>query len=64
MKDSNNQYYSEKEISKRFKVSVVTLCNMRKAGKIDFIRVGNSVRYPQHVYNGIMQLETFNKSNL
>jgi hypothetical protein len=54
---SNNQYYSEKEIAKRFKVTVVTLCNMRKAGKIDFIKIGNSVRYPQHVYDGIIKLD-------
>jgi excisionase family DNA binding protein len=57
-------FYTTKEISKRLKVSDVTLCNLRKAGKIDFIRVGNSVRYPQHVYDGIMQLDAINKSIL
>jgi hypothetical protein len=48
-------YYSEKEIAKRFKVSTVTLCNLRKAGKIDFIRIGNTIRYPQYVYDGIIK---------
>ncbi len=52
----NNRLYTEKEISKRLRVSTVTLHKMRKAGKIDFFQVGGSIRYPQHVYDGVMQI--------
>jgi hypothetical protein len=52
----NSKMYTEKEISKRFGVSKVTLHKMRKANKIDFIQIGGSIRYPQHVYDGIIKL--------
>ncbi len=52
----NSQMFTEKQISKRFGVSTVTLHKMRKAGKIDFIQIGGSIRYPQHVYDGVIQL--------
>jgi len=52
----NSKMYTEKEISKRFRVSTVTLNKMRKTNKIDFIKIGGSIRYPQHVYDGIMKL--------
>lgn len=55
-KENKNQLYTEKEISKRLRVSIVTLYKMRKTGKIDFIQVGGTIRYPQYVYDGIMQL--------
>lgn len=52
----SNRLFTEKEISKRLRVSTVTLHKMRKANKIDFIQIGGSIRYPQHVYDGIIQL--------
>ena len=52
----NGQLFTEKEISKRLRVSTVTLHKMRKSNKIDFIQIGGSIRYPQHVYDGIMKL--------
>jgi len=52
----NSKMYTEKEISKRFRVTTVTLHKMRKTNKIDFIKIGGSIRYPQHVYDGIMKL--------
>jgi len=53
--NSSDKFYTEKEIAKRFRVTVVTLCKLRKKGEIDFIRVGNSIRYPAHVFDGIMK---------
>lgn len=50
------KFYTEKEISERFRITTVTLHKMRKSNKIDFIQIGGSIRYPQHVYDGIMKL--------
>jgi hypothetical protein len=63
-KEKYKLFYTEKEISKRFNVSIVTLCNLRKQGKIDFLKIGGSVRYPRHVYDGIMKSEKLNTPNL
>ena len=52
---NNIKFYTEKEISERFRISQVTLHKMRKANKIDFVKIGGSIRYPQHVYDGIMK---------
>ena len=49
-----NKFYTEKEISKRLRITIQSLCKLRKNNNIDFIKVGNSVRYPEHVYNGIL----------
>lgn len=48
------KFYTEKEISKRLRITIQSLCKLRKNNDIDFIKVGASVRYPEHVYNGIM----------
>jgi len=49
------KFYTDKEISQRFRISSVTLHKMRKSNKIDFVKIGGSIRYPQHVYDGIMK---------
>jgi len=51
----NIKFYTDKEISQRFRISSVTLHKMRKSNKIDFVKIGGSIRYPQHVYDGIMK---------
>lgn len=55
-----DKFYTEREIAKRLNVTVVTLCKLRKNKEIDFFRVGNSVRYPSHVWNGVLKLEPTN----
>lgn len=57
----NSKFYTEKEISKRLRITIQSLCKLRKNNEIDFIKVGASVRYPEHVYNGIMLNPSFNK---
>jgi hypothetical protein len=54
------KFYTEKEISKRLRITIQSLCKLRKNNDIDFIKVGASVRYPEHVYNGIMLNPNFN----
>ena len=55
------KFYTEKEISKRLRITIQSLCKLRKNNDIDFIKVGASVRYPEHVYNGIMLNPNFSK---
>lgn len=55
------KFYTEKEISKRLRITIQSLCKLRKNSDIDFIKVGASVRYPEHVYNGIMLNPNFSK---
>ncbi len=55
------KFYTEKEISKRLRITIQSLCKLRKNNDIDFIKVGASVRYPEHVFNGIMLNPNFNK---
>lgn len=55
-----NKFYTEKEISKRLRITIQSLCKLRKNKDIDFIKVGSSVRYPEHVYNGILLNPNFN----
>ena len=57
----NSKFYTEKEISKRLRITIQSLCKLRKNNEIDFIKVGESVRYPEHVYNGVMLNPSFNK---
>ena len=52
----NDRLYTEREISKRLRVSTVTLYKMRKASQIDYTQIGGSIRYPQYVYDGIIKL--------
>jgi hypothetical protein len=54
------KFYTEKEIAKRFGITIQSLCKLRKNNEIDFIKVGASVRYPEHVYNGVMLNPNFN----
>ncbi len=54
------KFYTEKEISKRLRITIQSLCKLRKNNEIDFIKVGASVRYPEHVYNGVMLNPNFN----
>jgi hypothetical protein len=55
----NNKFYTEKEIARKLRISLVTLGKLRKQTQIDFIKIGNSIRYPEHVYNGLMQRPDF-----
>ena len=55
----NNKFYTEKEIARKLRISLVTLGKLRKQAQIDFIKIGNSIRYPEHVYNGLMQRPDF-----
>lgn len=58
-----NKFYKESEIAKRFRISLPTLGKLRKKNEIDFIKVGDSIRYPDHVFNGIMKMPNFNQEN-
>jgi excisionase family DNA binding protein len=58
-----NKFYKESEIAKRLRISLPTLGKLRKKNEIDFIKVGDSIRYPDHVFNGIMKMPNFNQEN-
>jgi excisionase family DNA binding protein len=58
----NTKFYTEKEIAKKLRISLPTLGKLRKDKGIDFIKVGNSVRYPEHVFNGILLMPNFNQT--
>ncbi len=58
----NSKFYTEKEIAKRLRISLPTLGKLRKDKDIDFIMVGNSIRYPEHVFNGILLMPNFNET--
>lgn len=58
----NYKFYTEKEIARKLRISLVTLGKLRKQAQIDFIKIGNSIRYPEHVYNGLMQRPDFMES--
>ncbi len=57
-----SKFYTEKEIAKRLRISLPTLGKLRKDKDIDFIKVGNSIRYPEHVFNGILLMPNFNET--
>lgn len=57
-----NKFYTEKEIARRLRISLPTIGKLRKDNLIDYIRIGNSIRYPEHVFNGIMQMPNFNET--
>jgi excisionase family DNA binding protein len=54
--EKQEQFYTEKEIAKRLRVTLPTLRSMRIQGKIDFIRFGRIIRYPDHVYQGKLKM--------
>ncbi len=56
-----NKFYTEREIAKRLRISLPTLGKLRKENQIDYFRIGTSVRYPEHVYNGIMLMPNFSE---
>ncbi len=58
-----NKFYKESEIAKRLRISLPTLGKLRKKNEIDFIKIGDSIRYPDHVFNGIMKMPNFNQEN-
>lgn len=58
-----NKFYKESEIAKRLRISLPTLGKLRKKNEIDFIKIGNSIRYPDHVFNGVMKRPNFNQEN-
>jgi excisionase family DNA binding protein len=58
---SINKFYTEREIAKRLRISLPTLGKLRKNNQIDYFRIGNSVRYPAHVFNGIMLMPNFSE---
>lgn len=58
-----NKFYTEKEIARRLRLSLPTIGKLRKDNLIDYIRIGNSIRYPEHVYNGIMLMPNFSEEN-
>ena len=58
MKNENQRkWYTEQEVAHRYRLSLPTLKKMRDAGEIDYIRLGKSVRYPEHVIDGILKKE-------
>jgi len=56
---AQTKFFTEKEVAKKLRISLVTLGKLRKQTQIDFIKIGNSIRYPEHVYNGLMQRPGF-----
>jgi excisionase family DNA binding protein len=58
---SINKFYTEREIAKRLRISLPTLGKLRKKNEIDFIKVGDSIRYPDHVFNGVMKMPNFSE---
>jgi len=57
-----NKFYTEREIAKRLRISLPTLGKLRKENQIDYFKIGTSVRYPEHVFNGIMKMPNFNET--
>ena len=59
---SITKFYTEREIARRLRISLPTLGKLRKKNEIDFIKIGDSIRYPDHVFNGIMKMPNFNET--
>lgn len=57
LKESPKGFYFEKEIAKQLRITLPTLKSMRDKGQIDFFRIGKSIRYPAHVFQGKLKLE-------
>jgi len=53
---NEKQFFTNREIAKVLRVTLPTLKKMRDKGQIDFIRLGKNIRYPKHVYQGILKL--------
>lgn len=57
-----SKFYTEKEIARRLRISLPTLGKLRKENQIDYFKIGTSVRYPEHVFHGIMKMPNFNET--
>lgn len=57
MKSEPIKFFTEAEVARRYRITRPTIRKMRDEGKIDFIRVGKSIRYPEHVIEGILKKE-------
>lgn len=58
---TTKKFYTEREIAKRLRISLPTLGKLRKENQIDYFKIGASVRYPEHVFNGVMKMPIFSE---
>lgn len=60
LRQNEEQFFTEKEICKRLRVTLPTLKSMRDKGQIDYFRIGKNIRYPRHVFEGHLKMEGSN----
>lgn len=53
--DIKEGFYNTKQVAQKFRVTKATIKNLVVQNKIDSIKIGNSIRFPEYVMRGILK---------